>query len=186
EPQSIQITRFLERFKNIKKSIYQDGQNVHDPNVQNSVTESVQNLLRDPKPIPALEFILCSDLSADIKQAITEYYADNTIHSVQLITYGELMDYVWNRIIISEHKTELMKILEEQIRDADCKCFTGRFNRTLSILEGFYPDINIKISDNSQIAATILHFKEKIGDIELLKETVIKELIEKGYHGKNQ
>ena len=76
-----------------------------------------------------------------------------------------------------------MKILEEQINDSECKCFTGRFNRTLSVLVGFYDDININISDKSRISAIILNCKDKIipYDIEQHKELAKKELLESGY-----
>ncbi|CAH6421612.1 Hypothetical protein MVR_LOCUS295 [uncultured virus] len=70
--------------------------------------------------------------------------------------------YVWARISRSEHKHELIKILAEQVTDAECKCVTGRFNRTLSVLVGFYPDIVIEISDSSRIGAIIISIKEQL------------------------
>ncbi len=76
-----------------------------------------------------------------------------------------------------------MKILEEQIADSECKCFTGRFNRTLSVLVGFFDDIKINISDKSRISAIILNSKEKIFPYDTIKhkDTATKELIEAGY-----
>ena len=80
-------------------------------------------------------------------------------------------------------KAELIKILEEQIIDSECKCFTGRFNRTLSVLVGFYEDIKINISDQSRIGAIILNRKEKIipYDLNIHKETAVNELLNAGY-----
>ncbi len=91
--------------------------------------------------------------------------------------------YVWNRIIKSEHQCELKKNLEEQIADAECMCFTGRFNRTLSVLVGFYDDIKINISDNSRIDAIIISCGEKIipYDKHIHREISIKKLIAAGY-----
>ena len=74
-----------------------------------------------------------------------------------------------------------MKILEDQIKDAECKCFTGRFNRALSVLVGFCDDIKIEISDNARIGAIILNIKSKYTDIVKIKEISKKELLEAGY-----
>ena len=139
ENQTIQVRRFLDRINtNRNSSIYYDRQNVHDTEIQRTVCDSIRSLLSDPKPIFSIDDIINSDLSINTKEAIIGYCQDETIHSIHLITFQELLSYVWNRIIKSDHQTELSKILEEQIADAECMCFTGRFNRTLSVLVGFY------------------------------------------------
>jgi Leucine-rich repeat (LRR) protein len=184
EIQNIQIERILDRMQiNKKSSVYKDKQNVHDIAIQRSVCDSVQNLLNDPKPIFSIEDIINSALNEKTKIALIEYCQDKTLHSVHLITYAELLSYVWNRIIKSDHRTELMRILEEQIAESECKCFTGRFNRTLSVLVGYYDDIKINISDNSRIGAIILNCREKIipYNLEKHKEMAITELIGAGY-----
>jgi len=83
----------------------------------------------------------------------------------------------------SKYELELMRILEEQIESAQCKCFTGIFNRTLSVLVGFYDDIDINISDKSRIGAIILNCKEKIVpyDLNEHKKRAKTELIDMGY-----
>ena len=166
---TVQVQRFMERiwamtYRGLdRSSIYGDSQNVHDSQVQRSVCESVQMLLKDPKPtVPVVCCVLNSDLDAKIVQTLIEYCTETTIHSVHLITYAELLSYVWARIMASDHRAELFKILTEQIADSECKCFTGRFNRTLSVLVGFSPDIVITISDRSRIGAIILAVKDTI------------------------
>jgi hypothetical protein len=183
--QNIQITRILDRIQtNQKSSIYNDKQNVHDIMIQRSVCESVQNLLRDPKPDFSINDIINSSLNDKTKMALIEYCQDKTVHSVHLITYEELLSYVWNRIIKSKFKEELMRILEEQIADSECKCFTGRFNRTLSVLVGYYDDIKINISDSSRISAIILNCKEKIQPYSSKEHSrkAKEQLIEAGYN----
>ncbi len=149
----------------------------------NALFVIVQNLLKDPKNDFFIDDIINSSLNESTIRALIEYCQDRTIHSVHLITYQELLGLVWNRIINSIHKSELMKILEEQIADSECKCFTGRFNRTLSVLVGFFDDIQINISDKSRISAIILNTKNKINPYDLIKhkEVATKELIEAGY-----
>jgi Leucine-rich repeat (LRR) protein len=129
--QSIQVQRFLDRFTifNKNNNIYQDKQNVHDVTIQKTICESLQSLLRDPKSLFSIDDIIESDLSSNTKESLIEYCQDESVHSIHLITYGELLGYIWQRIIKSNHKEELFKILEEQTADSECKCFTGRFNR---------------------------------------------------------
>lgn len=182
--QSPQVIRFLNRLDNANQhsSVYHDKQNVHDIHIQKTVCDSIQRLLTDPKPEFSIEGILESSLGEHIKQRLVEYCADETVHSQHLLTYAELLAYVWARINRSEHRAELMKILEEQITDAECMCFTGRFNRTLSVLVGFYPDIVISISDNSRISAIIIAARAMTPyDPEQHREVAHHRLIEAGY-----
>ncbi len=181
---TMQIQRMLNRIEsNNNSSIYNDRQNIHDIEIQRTVCDSVQNLLKDPKNDFSIDDIINSSLNESTIRALIEYCQDRAIHSVHLITYQELLGLVWNRIINSIHKSELMKILEEQIADSECKCFTGRFNRTLSVLVGFFDDIKINISNKSRISAIILNTKNKINPYDLIKhkEVATKELIEAGY-----
>ncbi len=181
---TLQIQRMLNRIdSNSNSSIYNDNQNIHDTEIQRTVCVSVQNLLKDPKNNFTIDDIINSGLNKSTIESIIEYYQDQIVHSVHLITYQELFSLVWNRIQNSIHKSELMKILEEQIADSECKCFTGRFNRTLSVLVGFFDDIKINISDKSRISAIILNSRDKIipYDVVKHKEAATKDLKEAGY-----
>ncbi|CAH6419927.1 Hypothetical protein MVR_LOCUS11 [uncultured virus] len=62
-------------------------------------------------------------------------------------------------------------------------CFTGRFNRTLSVLVGFYDDIMIGISDSSRIGAIIIAAKRQLDpyDPKAHRDLAQKELTEAGY-----
>ena len=162
--QTPQVQRFLTRFNGSidNRSIYSDSQNVHDVHVQKAVCDSVRCLMADPKPTFTIQDIIDSDLDEHVVRLLLEYCGDETVHSVHLLTYIELLAYVWVRINRHEYRAELFKILAEQVCDSECKCFTGRFNRTLSVLVGFYDDIVITISDNSRIGAIIVAVKDRI------------------------
>ncbi|CAH6420554.1 Hypothetical protein MVR_LOCUS163 [uncultured virus] len=114
---------------------------------------------------------------------LLEYCDDESVHSAHLLSFKELLGYVWTRICRSEHKAELIKILGEQMCDSECKCFTGRINRLVSVLAGFDSDIVIEISDSSRIGAIILAVKEKVKpyDPVIHHELAHKLLIEAGY-----
>ena len=183
--QTTRIQRYLRRLRttSYKSSIYADSQNVHNETVQRSVCDSIQNLLTDPKPRFSIEHIIESGLDEKTVSLLVEYCTSEAIHSLHQITYSELLGYVWARIQRSEHKDELFKILAEQIGDSECKCFTGRFNLTLSVLVGFYSDIVIEISDNSRIGAIILAVKARIEPYNPVvhRQAAMHELIEAGY-----
>lgn len=161
-PLDIQSTRVQRRLARIfggstraSASIYNNSQNVHDVHVQKTVCESVKNLLTDPEPKFTIDSVLVN-LGTCVAKLVRSFCSDQSVHSVFMLTYSELLSYVWARIDRSEYRAELIKILSEQITDSEGKCFTGRFNRTLSVLVGFYPDIAITISDNSRIGAIII------------------------------
>ena len=183
--QTVQVQRFLARFEknSMDRSIYSDTQNIHDIYIQKTVCESVQRLLQDPKPEFSIDTIINSSISPHTIELLVGYCSDEYVHSVHLLTYRELLSYVWARIERSEHRAELFKILDEQITDSECKCFTGRINRIVSVLVGFYPDIVISISDSSRIGAIIIAIKNRVDpyDPVIHRETAHRELLEAGY-----
>jgi hypothetical protein len=99
-----------------------------------------------------------------------------------LITYSDLLIYVWSRIVKSENKDEILKVLNLEISDGLCMCFTGRLTRLLNTLVGFFPDIELQISDSEQITNIIMTLKNKFHkDQKQLKDAVRKELIDRQY-----
>ena len=185
--QTVQTTRFLQRLEigsSSRQSIYNDGQNVHNTHIQKSICKSLVNLLKDPQPEFSLQKIVDNKLLPDkTKSLLVEYCEEKSIHSVHLITFEELLGYVWSRIENSSSSEDLFKILSEQIEDAECKCFTGRFNRVLSVLVGFYDDIVINISDNDRIGGIISIIGENIipYNSEEHRNRSRERLLEEGY-----
>ena len=191
DAQTIQVQRFLTRFAYSRfntdytdNTIYGNKQNVHEAHVEKSVRESVQRLLKDPRPTFSIKDIVSSGLDVKAVKLLQQYCHDCHPHSVHLLTYSELVSYVWARIDRSEHKAELIKIMGQQICDSKGMCFTGRFNRMLSVLVGFYEDIIINISDRSRISAIILTIKSKISpyDPEEHRKFARQALTEAGYN----
>lgn len=62
-----------------------------------------------------------------------------------------------------------------------CKCFTGRISQLINCLNGFSPKVSINISANEELSNIIIVLKNKIADIDKLKEAVNKEMTERGY-----
>ena len=121
------------------------------------------------------------------RSALVEYSNDDTEMSLLNCTFKDLLVPIWTRIQKNEnHKDEIKKILNNDMKDSLCKCFTGRISRLLNVLNGFYDDVNVTINSSEQIGNIIVIVKERLESenrysIELHKDVVRKELIERNY-----
>ena len=64
-----------------------------------------------------------------------EYKSSKDIYSALNITFEELLLYVFNRIEINEHKNEIKHVLNTEMIDSVCKCFTGRMSILINCLK---------------------------------------------------
>ena len=153
--------------------VYNDGQNIHNHSIQESFRKSLSNLLTDKKPLSmddCQEQVLNDTiLTQHCKKSIIEYINNDAVHSYINLTFGELFQYVWTRIQNHTESQGIKEILNDEMSDALCKCFTGRLTRLVNCLNGFYDDIVIKIADNQQIGNIIVVVKEKL--LETIPET---------------
>ena len=125
-------------------------------------------------------------LETTVKQQLQEYINDDQVHSNYQVTFQELLNCVWQRITTHKDSLEIKKIMNTEMQDGLCMCFTGRLSRLINCLNGFYDDIEIKIHDNQQIGNIILLIKNKLEteegiNIEQWKKEVEEELIEREY-----
>jgi Leucine-rich repeat (LRR) protein len=191
----IQLMRFINRINQVNTNglnIYNDSQNVHNSNIQLSIKQSIENITTR-KDLPnfnkdKLISIIVDDKVLNCKEQLIEYINDNNIHSLLLLTFGEVLWYVLmtiNKDFSVEEQEEIKKILNTDMSDALCKCFTGRISRVVNCLSGFSPLVNIQIKDESQIGNIIVIIKEQLGDsytVEKHKELVYEELLERGFN----
>ena len=180
------ITRFLNRLRNTSNhvDIYNDGQNVHNHQIQESIRNSIYAIMQQE---PSLftdeiinEIISSTILTKHTKQLIMEYCGDNSIHSVLDITFSELLTNVWEVIRSNSDKDEILKVLNDEINDANCKCFTGRISRLINCLNGYDDRVKITIADNSQIGNIIALVKKNLEDNSEYTIDKHKELVRKG------
>ena len=184
------LRRFLNRQRTVTAHIYSDGQNVHDHNIQESIKNSIFSIMSDKleinNDVVNQQIVEDTVLETTTKEQLTEYITDDQVHSNYQITFQELLTNVWQRIIIHKDSNEIKKIMNTEMKDGLCMCFTGRLSRLVNCLNGFYDDVQIKIHDNQQIGNIILLIKNKLEteegiDIKLWKSEVQKELIEREY-----
>ena len=195
---SVQFARFIDRINNRRNNltnIYNDGQNVHNSTIQLSVRESINQItLRTDVPkynIEQLSILIIENniLSETTKSQLFEYCNDLTVHSLLLLTFSEVLWFIIQTIITDfqiNEQEEIFKILNQEIKDTECKCFSGRMCRVINCLNGFSPLVNININDGEQIGNIIILVKDKLYlsndyTIEKHKSEVEKELSERGY-----
>jgi len=204
---SPQIERFLRNVKNKfyinnqidirnRLSVYDDMQNVHNNSIQTSFKDSINNMtIRTDIPkydIVDLIKIINSDdiLSLKTKERLVDYCYDENIHSTLLLTFSEVLWSVLQTIqhdFDEEKQKEIKTILNQEMDDAEGKCFTGRLNRIVNCLNGFSSLVNVVIKGSEQINNVIFVIKnrlekEKKYDIELHKEEVTETLRELEYN----
>jgi hypothetical protein len=126
-------------------------------------------------------------LTEKTKRLLMEYCEDENVHSVIGITFKELLLAGWS--IIRDHKDmdEICAIMNTEMDDADCKCFTGKMSRLINCLNGYDSRVAITMAENDQIGNIIIIEKEKLEvdgigyDIESHKDNVRLAMEERGY-----
>jgi hypothetical protein len=97
------------------------------------------------------------------------------------MTYSELLVLVWDRIRKNKDMKEILQVLDTELTDSECKCFTGRITRLVNCLNGFDTDVIIGISDNEQLSNLMVLINNKYDNIEDKKQELIKAMKERGF-----
>ena len=181
------IYRFINRMRNINHNngVYNDSQSVHNHSIQESIRKSIQYIL-SVKPSINYDMLIKSILNnvllnTQTKEILMEYMESSGVHSVLNVTFKELLLNVFSIGMSNKNSNEIFTIMNQEMLDAECKCFTGRMSRLVNCLNGFDENIQITISDNEQIGNVIAQLKKKTNDVEELKGIVKKELGMMGY-----
>jgi Leucine-rich repeat (LRR) protein len=189
----LQLLRFINRIRqgNINNiNVYNDTQNIHNSSIQLTVINSINRLsqkFREPFNFDELTKMIIKDSIINCKERLIEYMSNKEEHSILLLNFAEILWLVWQEIneFNKEKQIEAKKRLNEEIKEADCMCYTGRCNRLINCLVGFSDLVEIKIQDSSQIGNIIVIVKERLGEeytVDKHKEEVKKELLERGYN----
>jgi hypothetical protein len=163
------------------QNIYNDAQNVHNHNIQTSIHKSIEYLIKDKPPISIDQMkqeITNECLSYEL---LTNYCKDQSVHSVLNVTFEEVLNSVWSKIRIHNDKEEIIKVLNIEMLDSECKCFTGRLTRLVNCLNGFDDNIKLEINDNEQMSNISKILYDKYPDIEDYQRELRKEFEERGY-----
>lgn len=153
---------------------------MEDTATEATVTEATATEAVQTKPM--------AKLSKKTIELLVEYAGCQDVHSTLNITFKELLDYVWARIMRHPARDEIIKILDSEMQESECKCFTGRISRLVNCLNGFYDDVKINISEKEQIGNIIIAIKNSLNIdpsdenfVNIWKEKFRKEMEERGY-----
>ena len=181
------IYRFIERIGKRGGTIhnlYTDTQNVHSSSIQQSIKDSIYNLMKEVKDNNKINYLDDNILSVQTKEALIEYSKDNQIHTQLECTFEEVLQSVLLEInkLPNDLQIEVKNRLNEEMEDGLCKCFTDRLSRLVNSLSGYSDKVSIKISSAEEIGNVISIMKERYGDdINEVRINVEKELLERGY-----
>lgn len=149
----------------LPQNVYNDTQTVHTHNIQQTVQESISRILKEPLAETDIFPLILSDpiLTPFTKESLFEYSEDSRNFGVSLpLTFSNVLLGVWNRILISPFSDEIKAVLNMEMKDAECKCFSGRISRLVNCLNGFDDLVQIRISDTDQLGSVILHIKDNL------------------------
>jgi Leucine-rich repeat (LRR) protein len=188
------VTRFINHLSHKKKSstlaVFNDGQNVHDHQIQESIRSSIVSIIKNKPSLNYdelfLEIVDDHILNENTKRALLEYSNDIEVNMVLNLTFKELLLSVWSVLKDHIHKNEILEIMNIEMADAVCKCFTGRMSRLINVLNGFDPRIRIEMAENAQIGNIIILIKNRLKEsssytVEQHKSLVVSELEERGF-----
>ena len=157
----------LQRQIEIKKpsrSIYEDGQNVHNTKINESTLNTASELINKYNPSTRIEYTYYNKLYKDEK-------IENSIHRINTdtSTFGKgfnlysVFQSLLNLIEQHPQKNELNKRLIDELIDMSGKCSTGHLSRLINVLQGFETNLKIKVEIDikDEIYAKIKHLIEK-------------------------
>jgi len=137
-----QIKRRLNRKKD-GQQIYSDEQSIQEGvyksvNYITSIKPSIQN--------DQLKELIINNQHLDehVKRLLIEYMDNKEVHSILNITFEELLLSVYDFIERNENKEELFKIMNVEMSEENCKCFTERISRLINVLNGYDEHIEQK------------------------------------------
>jgi hypothetical protein len=164
-------------------TIYNDSQNVHSSSIQSSIRDSIFNLMTNYIADYTPNFLESDILTTEAKEALVQFSGMDDIHSVLNVSFGELLKAVFIEIdtLATENQRSVLEIMNGEMEDSICKCFTGRISRLVNCLSGFSSKVCIQISSNEEISNIIVVLRDRISDIDKLRQAITDEMAERGY-----
>ena len=188
------VQRWLDRFQDQQNiQIHQDSQNVHNRQIQQCITDSMNrivNACHTPLSFEEVRKLILDDsiLTPKCKNQLIEYASDETEHSNLGVTFAEALQYVFTRIVDNENCDAIKRILNQEMSDALCMCFTGRISRLIDCMNGIDDLVVIDLSPETRILSICQQTYELLNQengnsftAEDYQTRVKKELKERGF-----
>lgn len=143
------------------RTIYNDGQNVHNSKITKQIIEFIDYMKKTPIQIKEKGGIMAEVRTKLKNYNILQYICNtNSVHSILKLSFSDLFYIYYNHIYDKKYKDEALKILDEDLMEMRYICFTGRVSRLVNTLSGLDDGINVGISETEQIQAKFLQVKK--------------------------
>ena len=154
------------------KTFYQDSQNVHNSDLNESVLKVCVNIILleqetqfNPKEVKKILFDIFPSETKIIEKVIERIEIDTTEFKFKNDKFNlyVLFSSLWSYINKHQYKNELYKRLGEEFISMSLYCSTGHLSRLINTIQGYTTndDLVIKISDKDQIKSVINTYLEK-------------------------
>ncbi len=148
------------------KTTAEQAQNVHNSDIQDSFSKSVENIMRNSAPsIPDYLnkiwwYYLFDGINIQANLSFINLVKSNcnipSVVSRNGVTYAEILERIWAISEVHEHKKAIREVLRDEITAGKTVCFTGKVTRLVNTLSGFVDDVQIGISENEQINNAVI------------------------------
>lgn len=154
------------------KLLATDQQNVHTTIVVQKTNEVIKKILAIPVPFTHTwnDYFVCQTLGEILTHLqltpencgwFVEKYLKCSNRECSFMPetrglYGKMIDGIWQFICNSPHKTDLMKILRDEIHDSVAMCADGCISRLCNVLSGYMDGLNFDTESPVEKAGRLL------------------------------
>lgn len=136
----------------------QDNQNVHTTHAVKQTKDIIKKILEIKVPVryqwnkhecsktPGHIIMQCKLTPTAAWQMTAKYCQAETIYEMGEGIYGRVLDCVWQFILASPDREDLMKIVKVEMQDNIGMCAQGNLSRLCNILSGYLDDVVIRES----------------------------------------
>lgn len=176
----------------VVRTVYEDTQNVHDSNINESVLKACIGIMAvyRPEEMDTEERTRklvdrFPDQEEDIKSVMERVCFDTArfSHGDDTFSLYNLVSSLFQYIDKHKERDELYSRLVEEMVSMNRYCSTGHLSRFVNVIQGFTedPDLCVRISDEQQVASSIMHRLNKImeGAREEIMDAMISDTPEK-------
>jgi hypothetical protein len=171
-----------------KATVYDDTQNVHNHKINETVINSVQNIMNHTGAPTSAVFI---------EKELAMYYPDYTKKKEKILasinrirsdpskfkgdtTISQVFDRIVSIISNSTHKEEMWKRMGEELVDMNQLCATGHMSRIVNVIQGFEDvpqEFQIRMDPKDEIYANLSNYitmqVQESGEADKILESMI-------------
>jgi hypothetical protein len=196
EPRIENLTDTRRRILVKRRTVYEDGQNVHNTSINEGVKDIIRKLhsecghsikkecrITNLSEVSKRITVLSKDKSLIVKQkirgTIDRIMIDTTLFESG-VNMCDILILVWTKLKSSSSKDEMEKRLVEELEEMNALCATGHVSRLINILSGFFDDFSVRISFKEQLKNYVFNYYNKCLSRlpDSLSERIIEEMTE--------